>query len=208
MVKLEGIYRGRTVLGYEVLMEDGAIPLLSNNGTKERLFDTLSPDLDLTLFLHHVNWAKEHLSPDHLVFINLKPQTLIEYADEIVSSIHSRVVIELREDWMSDSELQTLIQIRKDFMFLLSLDDFGRRASNIERVKALLPNFIKVDVSLLPDPPTLFKLVDLLDSLHSCHIIAEKVETEREFKMVRAAGVHLWQGWYERVLEQACQETA
>lgn len=201
MVKLEGIYRGEKRIGYEVLLRDGSIPIISSNGNKEKLFETLSPELDLTLFLHHANWARENKGPSDYIFINIKPQTIVMYWDEVLNAVNGRIVIELREDWISEKDMERLVELRKEHMFLLSLDDFGRQSSNVERVVTLSPNFIKVDISLFNSTLALFKLTDFLRSVQGCHIIAEKVEDERHFRMIKGAGIEMWQGYYEKQVE-------
>lgn len=204
-MKLEGIYKGLKRIGYEVLLNERGFEALLGHGNKDRLFNRIDEDIDLAVFLHHVNWANSHNLQGY-VFINIKPSTLVKYYREIASSLKGKVVLEIREDFITDQELETLRRIRDDYKLLLSLDDVGKGASNIDRIKALRPNFIKIEIKLFDNVRILFGFVSLLKEIHNCHLIAEKVENEQLFRMVRGAGIELWQGFYEKELEvQGCK---
>jgi len=95
-----------------------------------------------------------------------------------------------------------LIDVSSQFMLLLtllSIDDFGRRSSNIDRLKLLKPNFIKIEVNMF-DRISLVNLINFISAYHPCIIIAEKVENEGLLRLARAAGVKYWQGYLERYL--------
>ena len=95
-----------------------------------------------------------------------------------------------------DSGLERLAEIRKEYMFLLSIDDFGVKASNIDRIRLLEPNFIKLDVRLFRNTRELFDLVIFLRDISGASLVAECVESEEHLRMVRAAGIEFWSGFY------------
>ena len=200
MVKVEGIYRGIEKVGQELLLDERGFEIILGNGRKDRFFDLIDEDMDLSLFIHHANWAVSRKPNGKYTFINLKPQTLIKHFETIISFLSGKVVVELREDLMSDKELRIIQDLRREVPFLLSIDDFGRGASNLDRVISLQPNFVKVDVSLFNTPLGLMKAVELLNHHTRAVLIAEKVENEKIFRMIRGAGMELWQGWYEKEL--------
>jgi hypothetical protein len=76
-VKVEWIFKDLTPVGCELLLDERKVPFIPGNGLKERFFNNLDPELDLTLFIHHVNYAKACLSRDLYVFVNIKPETLL-----------------------------------------------------------------------------------------------------------------------------------
>lgn len=196
MVKVEWIFRGSKLKGCELLLDERKVPFIPGNGLKERFFNNLDPELDLTLFLHHINYAKAFLPGNLYVFVNIKPETLLKFWTEVLSALKGKVVLELREDMIPDSGLERLAEIRKEYMFLLSIDDFGVKASNIDRIRLLEPNFIKLDVRLFRNTRELFDLVIFLRDISGASLVAECVESEEHFRMVRAAGIEFWGGFY------------
>jgi len=201
MVKVEGVYRGFRRIGQELLTDERQFELVMGNGNKEAFFRGINEDIDFSFFLHHLNWAKSQRLRGY-TFINIKPSTLLKYAEEIKElTSFGKVVVEIREDSLESLEMDALVSMREDFPFLLSLDDMGRGASNLDRVMNLHPNFIKVDMKLFRSPSELTIFTSFLKKYAPRSVlIAEKVETERELKMARGAGIEIWSGWYERKL--------
>ncbi|HIQ31826.1 MAG TPA: EAL domain-containing protein [Aquifex aeolicus] len=198
MVKVEGIYKGFCRVGQELLLDERGFSLIAGN--KEKFFSGLDEDIDFSVFLRHVKWIEEN-EPEGYTFINLKPATFIRYYREIGEVVKGKVVVELREDHITERELEKIVYIREEFPFLLSLDDFGRSSSNLDRLIALKPNFVKIDMSLFSDSGSLLTFTNFLRSYSGqAVLVAEKVETERELRMARGAGIELWQGYLERDL--------
>ena len=200
MVKIEGIYKGKERIGQELLLDEKWFHMFfGRNGSKERFFEKLDEEVDFSLFLHYTDWIKK-VKPSGFTFINIKPVTLIRFKDRIRNLLEGKVVLEVREDRLSEEEALEIAKIREDFPFLLSVDDFGRGASNLDRVAVLRPNFVKVDISLFSRSKDLVNLVTFLKEYAGKRmvLIAEKVERKEDLRMARGAGIELWQGWYER----------
>ena len=198
MVKVEGIYRDTEKIGQEVLTDEKRFEVFMKNGNKDRFFRSIDEDIDFSLFIHHVNWARSSRMRGYF-FINIKPSTLVKYSKEIVHILDGKIVVEIREDFLTDEEVEVIKNLRRDFPFLLSIDDMGRGASNLDRIKELLPNFIKIDIKIIESVSQLTFFVSFLREFAPQSIlIAEKVETEKDYRMVKGAGIELWQGWYER----------
>ena len=189
-MRLEGIFKGLKQVGYEVLFESSELPL---NGTKEKFFEKIDEDVDFLIFQEHLR-RTQNLSG--LKFLNLKPSTLIKYANQIVELIDGKTVIELREDYATEEEINAIRKLREEYPFLLSIDDFGRQASNFDRLFALRPNFAKVEIPLF-DRKTLWQIVNILKSF-PIKLIAEKVETENDFKLVKSLNFDFWQGYFSK----------
>lgn len=202
-MKVEGIYRDREKIGQEVLTDEKRFEVFMKNGNKERFFRSIDEGIDFSLFIHHVNWAKRSRMRGYF-FINLKPSTLVKYSREIVHVLDRKIVVEIREDFLTDEEVEIIKRLREDFPFLLSIDDMGKGASNLDRVRELLPNFIKLDIKIIGSVSQLTFFVSFLREFAPRSIlIAEKVETEKDYRMIRGVGIKLWQGWYERQLRSA-----
>lgn len=195
-VKVEGIYKGMKKVGQELLCNSIDLP----EKYREQLFHAVPEDFDLECFFSHLNYTKQN-KLEGFTFINIKPVTFIQFHKDILEEIDRKVVIELREDWMTTAQLEKLIAIRSSYPFLLSVDDFGVGASNLDRIKALHPNFLKIDMKLVRDNvKDLFQLVLFLKGYTKAVLIAEKVETKEDFRAVRSTGIELWSGWYEKEL--------
>ncbi|WP_208978055.1 EAL domain-containing protein [Labrenzia sp. 011] len=84
--------------------------------------------------------------------------------------------------------------------FLIVLDDFGRGSSELRLLHDLSPDFVKIDRFFLngidsdPQRKLFVTTVTNLARVLGARVIAEGVETEREFKACRDAGCDLIQG--------------
>jgi len=194
-MKVEGIYTfDMELFGWEVLWDAEFV-----EGKKERFFGSLEESIDLEIFKRNLEVVKEK----GLYFLNLKPSTLLKYAGHIVELISPNVVIELREDAIEEPILLQLVNLRRYYPFRLSLDDFGRIASNVDRLKLLVPQFVKIEVPLFTVKELVF-LVNFVKSVdRNCKVVAEKVENESLFKLAKGVGFELWQGFYEKELKNA-----
>lgn len=192
--KIEGIYKNTERVGQELLCNWVDLP----THYREQFFRAVPEDFDLECFMGHLNFTKQQNLTGY-TFINIKPSTFLRYYRDILDMIDRKIVIELREDWMDKHETKEIIEIRKHYPFLLSIDDFGTGASNFDRVKDLQPNFLKIEFSLFKSSPKdLIHFVDFLKRYTKAVLIAEKVETEEDFRLARSCGVEWWSGYYER----------
>jgi len=197
-MKVEGIFTFENLrkVGFEILWEMEGISL---NGKKEKFFEDISEDIDFEIFKYHVEKIG---SSKLLVFLNVKPSTLVKYKEKIFEMITGKMVIELREDGIDTEMLKELVEIRKNYPFLLSLDDFGRNSSNFDRLKLLNPQFLKIKISFF-NRKELVHLITLVKSINpKCKLIAEKVETYEDFKIAKALGFDFWQGYLEKNLSE------
>ena len=85
--------------------------------------------------------------------------------------------------------------------FRFSLDDFGAGFSSFKYLKELVPDYLKIDGSFIPDAQTDQKqwiFVEMMNDIaHRLEIesIAECVEDERTLTNLRRIGVDLGQGF-------------
>lgn len=84
----------------------------------------------------------------------------------------------------------------------LALDDYGVGINNMEMVKLLEPQIVKIDRSLLSgidqNDAKKENVKNIIDTMHSMDkkIVAEGVETKEEFEYLRSIGADLFQGYY------------
>ncbi|QDG76910.1 EAL domain-containing protein [Labrenzia sp. PHM005] len=86
--------------------------------------------------------------------------------------------------------------------FMIALDDFGRGSSELRLLHDMSPNYVRIDRFFLngidSDPRRKLFVTTVANLAHvlGARVIAECVETEREFKACRDAGCDLIQGYY------------
>ena len=140
------------------------------------------------------------------IFINSIPGIRIDDMDEITRKLklhHDRVVVELTEEAeMDDSDLERLKAYLASLDVEIAVDDYGTGYSNISNLLRYMPNYVKIDRSLLSEiqnkPPKQHFVREIIDFCHSNNImaLAEGVETSEELRMVIHLGADLIQGYY------------
>lgn len=110
---------------------------------------------------------------------------ILEYADE--------------KNWTWDAKSN---QIGRNAGVEVALDDFGTGFNDAEAVEFYKPHMIKIDRSLImnidKDEQKQNNVRRLTEDMHSKMIVvlAEGVETEKEFEFLLDAGVDFFQGYY------------
>lgn len=112
------------------------------------------------------------------------------------------VVIEVCENRVTNFEgLVQFIKSYKGYGFLIALDDFGVKHSNIERLLFLEPNFVKIARVLLDSVDKILTKRKLLEGIYTflekleIPGILEGLETHREFEVLRNIGFRYAQGF-------------
>ncbi len=197
MVKIEGIYKKTKKIGQELLYAGLLLP----KKYREYIFNAIPEELDFQFFMNHIDYIRKSKLSGYS-FVNVKPSTFVKFKDKILENIFGKIVIEIREDFVEDEILKKLAKIREENYFLLSVDDFGTKASNIDRIKFLNPDFVKLDLSVLKgNRKDFFKLIDFLKTFSDAILVAEKVETEEDYKLITSCGIEIWSGYYEKKLK-------
>ncbi|MBD2422757.1 bifunctional diguanylate cyclase/phosphodiesterase [Cyanobium sp. FACHB-13342] len=106
----------------------------------------------------------------------------------------------------SEANLQALRQAGIE----LSLDDFGTGYSSLNLINTLQPNEIKIDRSFvlaLHDDPYARQIVEVIAGMSTqmaLHLVAEGVEDEATFRVLRELGIQYFQGyWFSKPLPVA-----
>jgi len=113
----------------------------------------------------------------------------------------AQLKIEITESLVLDySQIGTLIERAHQAGMKVSLDDFGTGYSNLGHLHKLAFDTIKIDqgfIRQLDDPRCMAivrAVVGMASALH-CDIVAEGVETQKQFEQLRELGAHYAQGW-------------
>ena len=149
---------------------------------------------------------KKDVIGDARVFINSIPGIKVSDLDNItqkLKSSHGNVVVELTEEAELDDE--NLDRLKNYFSSLdveIAVDDYGTGYSNISNLLRYMPDYVKIDRSLLSEiqnkPQKQHFVREIIDFCHTNNImaLAEGVETAEELRMVIHLGADLIQGFY------------
>ena len=164
--------------------------------------------------IHIKNWLAQARA-DESLFINLDVQLL---DSKRLNSKGIALAISKAQHWGVDPErlicevieskvqslqmLNYLSDCLRDFGVRIAVDDFGVDYSNIERVRLLEPDFVKLDGVFFHRFAANGRLLPMLSGLVSrlrdqgAEIIAEAVETEHHRDTALDCGIQFMQGYY------------
>ena len=133
----------------------------------------------------------QHVIGKHLAFINVSASLLMSETVELLPP--DRIVLEVLEDVAITNIIIERCKSLKEMGFKLALDDFSYR----NEYDPLLPllDFIKIDLNVTPFEeiaPLLAKLKTRTNAI----FVAEKVETEAQYKACELLPFDLFQGFY------------
>ena len=133
---------------------------------------------------------------------------LLERVKEVIrknEDVANFLVLEILEDEEIKSLDKEFFYILKDLKELgckIALDDFGSGYSNLSYFLNIEPDIIKIDGSIIKELPTNDKAVKIVKSIAvfskyiSAKTVAEFVENEEIFEMVKDIGIDYAQGYY------------
>ncbi|MCR5544789.1 MAG: EAL domain-containing protein [Eubacterium sp.] len=198
-----------SIYSYEALMRSGAkrviapLTILKYAGMQGKF-----SDIESATFLNVLNIieASKDILGDAKVFINSIPGVKVDNLDEItdiLSKNSDRVVVELTEEAeLSDKNLEELKNLFASLNIEIAVDDYGTGYSNISNLLRYMPNYVKIDRSLLTDiqdkPQKQHFVREIIEFCHNNDIkaLAEGVENSEELRTVIHLGVDLIQGYY------------
>lgn len=143
------------------------------------------------------------------VFVNIHPQEtgqrwLVQPTDPLF--LHEQpVYLEVTESAAFETLdvcMQVLHEVRDRCGARIVVDDFGSGYSDLQRVLALKPDVVKLDMSLVRDlDASLDRQRHVKEIVSTCHqlgalVVAEGIETVDELKAVHRAGADLGQGYF------------
>ena len=137
-------------------------------------------------------------------FLDRSNEITPEWIDTLLQGVPAeRMVFEIVESAViQDPEgAKRMFQALRDAGVRVALDDFGRGHSNLQRLQEFAVDIVKIDRHFITDLHDNARNAGILDGLMEMsrtldfEIIAEGVETDAQLEMVRAAGIHLVQGY-------------
>ncbi len=137
------------------------------------------------------NWIERILASQTIPTLEMIKETGID---------PKRVVIEITETKGDMDSLKEIVDIYHDAGLMVAVDDFGAGASQMDRIEALEPDIVKLDMRLFKQAARGGKSADVALSVSSianrvgCHIVCEGVETEEEFHFGIECGSNHVQG--------------
>ena len=112
-----------------------------------------------------------------------------------------RVIIEINDAHADLNKLREIVKRYRKQGLRVALDDFGSGASQLERVLAIHPDIIKIDLQLYKKASKggiasdIVHMLTRLGTRTGCQIICEGVETDDEFLFGLTCGAQYMQGY-------------
>ncbi len=117
---------------------------------------------------------------------------------------HQNLMFEFTENERIENpdHVQRIVETYREFGFLTAIDDFGAGYAGLGLLSRLQPDLIKIDMELLRDihlshakQTIVAGIVGIARALNIT-VLAEGVESEAEFTVLRSSGIKLFQGYY------------
>ena len=199
------------IYAYEALMRSktqtrvSPLSIIRYAAMQERL-----SDVERATFLNVLRIVDEQkeIFGNARVFINSIPGVSISDEDSSVLNeylkVHSgTVVVELTEEAeLKDADLKRLKEYFGRMNIDIAIDDYGTGYSNVSNLLRYMPNYVKIDRSLLSNIQNQMQkqhfVREIIDFCHDNGImaLAEGIETTEELQTVIHLGADLIQGFY------------
>ena len=165
----------------------------------------LTPDIDRALFLNTIKYFG-----DYKLFINLSMKYFFKELTSIfqIAKEHSldlsNVIFEITETQrlMDERVAVSFFQLFKEFSAGIAIDDFGAGYSNFMYLKKFPVDVVKIDGSFVKgairDVKDLTIVKSIVDVARAFKVrtLAEYIESEEIFRLMRSVGVSLGQGYF------------
>jgi EAL domain-containing protein (putative c-di-GMP-specific phosphodiesterase class I) len=205
------------IYSYEVLGryidDDGSVkslgPFFSDEKTSNA--DALKVD-QIVRKLALEQYAKEKIKP--YLFINLRLEWITNYADRLdeLPTINwakefgvnpGNIVIEItEEEFYGDSQvLSRVIAHYKRFGCRIAVDDYGKQASNVDRLALLSPDILKISMEYIQKSEESYHYREYLNGLTSfaknigVEVLYEGIETEKQLDICIDSRGRYYQGF-------------
>jgi EAL domain-containing protein (putative c-di-GMP-specific phosphodiesterase class I) len=113
----------------------------------------------------------------------------------------NRIIIEITETRGNIQKLLKAVEMYREQGLRIAIDDFGAGFSQLERVMAIQPDIIKLDMQLFQKAARggvetdVVHLLSRLAKRTGCRIVCEGVETDEDFLFGLNCGAHYMQGY-------------
>jgi EAL domain-containing protein (putative c-di-GMP-specific phosphodiesterase class I) len=135
---------------------------------------------------------------DNLRQLNASPT--LKMLDEL-NIDRQRIIVEITEAHADIGKLREIVKRYRNHGLRVALDDFGSGSSQLERVLAIHPDIIKIDMQLFKKASKggiasdVVHMLTRLGKRTGCQIICEGVETDDEFLFGLNCGAQFMQGY-------------
>jgi len=147
------------------------------------------------------------------LFINVSPDTLthpsfqngqtLAYLDQLGID-PKRVIIEITENQpiFDFEKMRSALLHYRSMGFQIALDDLGQGFSSLRLWSELHPEFVKIDqhfvqdVNANPLKQQFLKSIQQIAQSSGTRVIAEGIETDAEFRVIRNLGINYGQGYF------------
>ena len=199
------------IVAYEALMRTRQEPNLSPlTILKYATMDNRLYDIELATF-SNVLKQMDQLFPElgnRKIFINSIPGHYLNETDYMMlrrkyGHLYDHLVVEVTEETeFEKGDFDALKQRSTECRFEVAVDDFGNGYSNMSNLLKCLPNYVKIDRSLIEnvheDPKKQHFVKTIIEFAHDngFQALAEGVENMYELSAVIRMGIDLIQGYY------------
>ncbi|MCR5718384.1 MAG: EAL domain-containing protein [Oscillospiraceae bacterium] len=199
------------IFAYEALMRSKTEKRISPlNIIKYAAMQERLSDVESATFLNvlRVLEKNEETFGDARVFINSIPgvrmaESAFSEMSVLLKKYSRKVVVELTEEAeLQDADLKAMKAFFAKQQIDIAVDDYGTGYSNVSNLLRYMPNYVKIDRSLLSGIENQMQkqhfVREIIDFCHDNHILAlaEGVETAEELQTVIHLGADLIQGFY------------
>ena len=217
-----GLTSGR-IVGYECLARSlstgGSARSFGHFFSNPKISGSYQLEVDRALRYQSLEYFSKHPNAGYIT-LNISPNWMERSLEthtvptlEIIKETKidpKRVVIEITETKGDMDRLREMVDLHHKAGLMIAVDDFGASSSQLDRIEALEPDIVKLDMSLFKQALRGGKCADVALSISSianrlgCHIVCEGVETEEEFHFGIECGSNHVQGY---IFHKALAET-
>jgi len=189
--------------GNSIIFPDVAIPAIIDRGLTWKL-DQLVVRKSLRELAEKIPELTEfkvafNFFPNNMVSVNVCRL----FDESLQAHPHNglRFELEVLEQHYQDSMVIEMAKLRAKG-FLLAVDDFGTGYSNLGSIKAISPDYLKIDRSFVHDMEDKSLRSSLIPEIVSigravgAQIIAEGIENKRQLDLLKTKGVEFGQGYF------------
>lgn len=205
----------RTIQGYEALTRFPKSKHLRNPVELFQLAEQMNQLFHLEKHTRElaIELMVDHLSSKQKLWVNLSPNVIHDQAYtpgfthsviEKTSLKPNQIVFEITErSAITDlSSFRLLLNHYREQGFTVAIDDVGAGYSSLQTISEIKPDYLKVDRSLVSNIHSLSEKQYMMEALlqisskMGSSLIAEGVETNKEFSKLSSMGVEMMQGYY------------
>jgi EAL domain-containing protein (putative c-di-GMP-specific phosphodiesterase class I) len=200
------------IWGYEALVRgpagENAMSVLSQVTDRNRYkFDQAARVKAIELAASLFQDDSSRLSINFMPNAVYEPRACIRASLEAAARVgfgRDRIMFEFTENERMDDvpHVQRIVEEYKKIGFTTALDDFGSGYAGLNLLAKFQPDLIKIDMELIrgiesqvAKQVVIAGIICIAGALRIT-VLAEGVETEAEIRVLRAAGINLFQGFY------------